>query len=280
MPQKVNLIFELGTNGWSETYYTDQTSGQPLIDAFNVAYGLADRRSQLLGTPANLTAIRVADVDNPRRSTLTAVGEGTPYPLTSYAYDSNADKVQTSALLGCTDVNGTVQRRLYISGNPDNVYNVGQPINPDRAAWNLKLNGFTGVLTNGTWQIRGHSRITATDPGSDVTNVIVYASDLSKTQLTLDPDVGAVEQDYIKLYKIPGLNTPMGIQRVLKVVNPGVYVVGYTLPSGFSFAPGGKGILLEDEFQAIGFATFERIVSRKRGRPLSLTRGRRRSVHP
>lgn len=277
MDVKVNFFFSLKKQGWSETYYVPASD---LDAAYTAARLLAEKRALVMAAPTNLDYIRVSNTQGNRESTLTNVGpDGGNLIVPNGAYISQAGEAQDAFRMIFYASGVSKQRPVYLHGYPDNALDRALPDNADANVFKQRLNEYGQYVVDNAWAIRAStvldegsaSKVLGMEPGPNPV----------QTKVTLDADPGLSVGDYVQFYKITGLRPRPGIQRVLSVgPAPEVIGIGYTLPSGFVYEPGGFMQLLGETLDDITSYSFGGFTSHKVGRPFGVSRGRRPSIHP
>jgi len=278
MNAKTILFFSDGTNGWEEVYY--QTCSD-LNGAFANAVPLMNARSKLLAQPAQCIYIRVNDDANPRASTLTPVT-----PILAWPYNSESDVVDTAAMMRLYAGSVTRSRPLYLRGNPDSAYDLATPTNQDAQNW---LNNFyaLGSLLSGSasvWQLKYRPHPIFTGAGANVFNIVSVTPSTNGSKFTTITFTGTlptplVPNNYVQIYKVTGLPTPMGLCRVASVASGVQFDVYYRCPSDYNYSRGGVFLPYSPSYAVLdSYAGNPRWTRRATGRPFDVTRGRRRSI--
>lgn len=274
MATKIVLFFSLGNYGWSETYYNDATT---LDGGFAAAWDLGKARSRLLGDPASLDYIRVSIEGQPRVSTLTGIGGGTPYVPPRFAYTSQADRPTTAALIQAFSSTGQCQRKITLRGMPDLVFDRSDPTNTDAVNWDNNLFNYLFAQLTDTlagWAIKKRIRPSAAPTRWDVTAVANVAGTLNSTLTVLDPFTGSVG-DLLQMYKFKGAIPAPGLVRVVNVsLDKLTVTVAYSFPNNFLYVLGGYFVAASFSYEDIDFCQFERFSAHKTGRTFGLARGR------
>lgn len=280
MTQKITFMFSSGKYGWSESYYCNQTD---LASAFVAAQPLANTRSRLLSLPSRMDFLRISDAANIRVANLVAVGAGTQNPLTTSTWVSASDQPYNAALINVLGNQLGTGRKVYIRGNPDNLFDAVDPTNADAQQWNALFESYRSVLSGaGAFQIkvRTNKSLNELKSATAWTN-LAAPSPFSAVTLESNFSVPPVVGNYLIFYG-SGLNPRPGAMRILDIT-PGsspIYIVNYNVPNTFTGPQNAKLAVFGANFTGISDCQFERFTRRATGRPFGLSRGRRRAVHP
>lgn len=275
---KINFMFSLGVQGWSETYYCVSSD---LTAAYNKAFTFGQtQRCPCLAAPSQFNFIRVAEVGGTRRSTLTAVGpDGSGAMIPNPNFQTEADQPQDAYLLILYASSVSKQRPLYLHGFPDGAYNRQNPNAQDAQTFFAATKNLKKALTDGTWSIRYHPTKNNANPQT-ILEIVPSAAEVT-TVITTQQALGVVVGDYIEVYGSAGLNPRIGVQRVLSVDNLGTGVtIGYTLPSGYTYTGGAQAVKYLPALANLDDSGDRGFTSHKVGRPFGAARGARRKVHP
>lgn len=277
-PYKVVLGFTNRKQGWQEVYYAQ--AADPTT-AEGMAVGLATQRNQLLAPPATLDTYKVGDETTPRSGFL--VPWGTNPPST---WESDADEPDVCMMMRLYSSGDLRSRPVFLRGNPDNVFDTINPSNADRQAWLTKFTNFGQFLKNigsnalGTWLIKKRPR---PGVGSSLRITAWAPSTISaNTDITVDGVITFGPKPALQVYGVRGLPEAPGLVKVVSFVvaagNTAV-VVRYRTPSDYSYSGAGTVVLYAPTYDPItSWASTPRSTRRITGRPLGLTRGRRRSI--
>lgn len=274
---KIVLFFSSGTAGWSEVYYTNNTS---LDAAYSAAAALASFRARLMGDPTTLDAIRVEDPDLLRASTLTKQAITAPK-----TYVSQADNPNVAAMMRLYATGSQVSRPLYLRGNPDNAFDQAQPDNADAQAWQnnfLALGNFLKSTASGVaWQLKSKTYPVVKGPGVNITPITVVGvlpAIQSLVQLTTGEAHGLAVNDFVTLYKM-GIPRLSGTFRVVAIVDDDNFAVPFHLATSFAYPGGGYMLKYTQQYLNLtSYANQPRWTRRATGRPFDVSRGRRRAI--
>lgn len=271
MPYRVVFQFNHPRGGWSETFYTNAGS---LNIALAEADALASARGSILVPSAEMVAYRVADVDNLRSSVLFKPIY-TPWPDSA----EGCDAPWTGALYGVYATPTSVSRRLLLRGVPDELFTQRPPIGDVIAQkWRQDaINLFFAVLYNpaNNWSIRRFD--VSAQPGafiSSLTNTVGVSSITVRPNSVPPVLVG----QYVQVYGVRGVCPPLARSKVLSTNTPNdTFTIPGTLPVDYTYPGGARFVRLGFVYSQITQVQFERVSTRKIGRPFGLIRGRRRA---
>lgn len=279
MNVKVVFFFRLNVQGWTETFYINKPD---LDQGLARALIYASKRHLLLADPAVIDAIRVGDAANIRSSRLVGVGAGTSFPMPLGGYTSKADQPDTAAQCSLFDTPNAVQRTMMLRGLPDNVYDVGNPGNPDQMLWQTRLNDYLQtfyVPPSGDALIAERIRLGGGGTERVITNVTPDWT-ANETDLTLEtPLTGVANGHLLNIYGMRGFAPTPGTVMLKRTANLGANAIVHWVPNKPTLYSGGATLVVAEEvWQPVTFASFIRIANRKTGRPFGVPRGRRRAL--
>ncbi len=254
---RCQLFFQTAANGWSETYFL---SGTNTVSSLNTVKALTLRRMALSSFDTVCTYQRISDDAVFRDSLVTSSPfPGTYSPTLLSAPDFTALLVRLSSGV-------QFRRSLFMRGIPEALVQ-GQDFVPD-ATWISRFNSFATYLEN-NFSLKVFDR--ALNPV--IQGLFITAAGVCQTLTNTAFPVGSIVR-FRKVGTVPRLT---GNQIV-------------TVPSaGFTFTIlnyGNRGAwnlpyLVQQatiDLQPIDNVVFERLVSRRVGRPFGQSRGRRKVI--
>lgn len=263
---KVNFFFGHIDGGWSETYYNDAPDSG---SSFTLANTLAGARAPLMGEGVTLQRIRVAQVGAARRSSITTVN-------LKVLNVGPCDQIYDAVLFSLYNTPDTVQRPLYMRGNPDKIYDESDAT--QFQAWlALAYSTFFSRLLNDPWYIQTKD----TTNVFEAINAIGSADGGATTTVTLNGLFTGTRGQYVSFYGIKGLRRPMGTLLVNSVETVGgisTLSVSYQLPPNFLYQGNGRLRVYDPAFHKIDSRIFSKFTHRIVGRPFGVSRGRRRAI--
>lgn len=257
---RTTWFFKVNNYGWTENFHhssVDTNIVQARVET------LAPFRKALLGTNAQLVAVRISDDDVFRDSVFLQnppiFGPGT--------YPGTCDPAFTS-LLTRWDASNVTRKNLYLRGIADDLVVAGEFDNV--ATWATRWTAYkTQVAALGF----GIKRIKQTaNPQYDV-----YAIAADGTASTSTAHTFLVGNRV----HLTGVRTTPKVFSTFTVLGP-ITTFGFVLanwaPRGVIFPPNGRARLYQFEVVPIINGIWERIVKKSTGRPFDTPRGRRRRV--
>ncbi len=266
---KCTFFFNHPRAGWSETYYTNQTS---LNAASNFAGSLGVKRTQLLCPPATWEAVRVANDANPRE-TLTAA-----FVSTRYTSVEMSDTPWQAALIRLVSQFAGVKRQLYMRGIPDEIWDTQSPNNATRLDWeSLLKNTFFPQVVNNNWFIKTRTRPSALNKVPIAT--WLPTPNEHESTITFNPATAIIAGDKLQIYNVKGFPAAPGIVNVTSSVPLGGSArIQLHTPNDFTYIGQAYFVKYDPQYLLIDFAQLGPIVHRDVGRPFGLQRGRRRAI--
>lgn len=269
MAFRVVFFFECKGQGWQEVYYS-LASGFSAVE--DNALTLATQRAKLMSDPCTLVAMRIANEEQTRASTITPLAlEANPL------YESSADQVSTAQLMRLYSTLTNRHRPLYLRGNPDNVFNEASPNNADYQMWLNEYRTYGAILKGASqWAIKFRPR---PDSGNKVLITDWAAATPSRNSaVTLEEALGTEPPFFIQTYQVSGLPFAPGLCKVVAVAGD-VLTVRYRTPPDYDYPGGGYAVEFTPDYESITqYASFPSTVRRATGRPFDVERGRRRSI--
>jgi len=264
---KCSLLFEVGKNGWSETWYRDSIDS---LQAMSFTQFLGNRRARLLGLGASIIACRVSNVNDDRDSTLNA--ERIP-PQPPGSTGGTADAAWNSYLVR-TEAGDSHRKSWFTRGNPDEWINHAglAPPFPVNVALTIEMEKFTKHLIAEAWRIRASAGSSETTEW----NITAVDANVLLTRLTIVGHTLAVGNTvHIRKAKLFGASG--------KLLNGNWYVVAVTDATvtiqrtwdDITYIGSGKARKVETIYPLVSGQTVVRVGKRDTGRPFFLTRGRR-----
>lgn len=282
MPLKVTWFFEGAGEGWTEVYYTSQANIADYLGATDQVSGtgteaakFANRRSEILGTAYTVRRVRVNDLATPGAF---RVGEVlNPDDYKRFSAEASSAEVFASLLINM-EAGPTHRRRLYLGGIPEAV--VQQPGNyvPPPTFVNA-FKRFADYMTGGIYTTRSRPRI---DPASTLQITAFDVQPDARTSF-MSPRTIPLGDPASWYVLIRGLRNPRGwngVHRAIKGPTADTMLIGptrKTLPSTPVFIPDPAATVavFAVTYNVIDRVTPIRVISRRRGRPFGLPRGRR-----
>lgn len=268
---KVIFFINHPRGGWSETYYTFQSS---LLAAQTAATALVYQRNLLLSPPCIIEGIRVSDELNTRNSIL--LGYGAPAGFT--ATFELSDTPWQAQLVRMRNLSSGVQRQLYIRGIPDELWDTQNPTNAIEAVWVAQFNNFfKPAMESGIWYIKGKPR-----PSSLPHQPIIGWVPGVLENSTLVTGVGASTLNAgqkVTVYQLNGFPRAPGLCLVTSnSPTAAQYTIRLHTPNNFTYDGAAYYIIYAPVYSVIDSCGMGDIVHRIVGRPFGLERGRRRAV--
>lgn len=267
---KIDFLFRHALGGWSETYYTEETTiGSASINAFI----LAPLRGKLLGVGADLVAYRTSDVG------ISGDSEVTNNPTyTRLLPNAKSDTPWQTALvrLNATPI---YRRHLALRGIPDLVYEpVTAQERTDSANWFQSLkNDFIARLSNDVahWKERVHLRSSDNLPRK----ILQIAPGAGRFVLTLNtPFEGLVVGDFLRILKIREYPNLAGSFPVLAFssVAPWTVDIAFNDPTTLTYRHKAEARIDIIGYKQITGGDFVRFSSHRVGRFFGQSVGRRK----
>lgn len=285
MALKVILYFTLEKYGWSEVHYTNHAeiseftpAEDAWIDGPSVAATLFRRRRSFLPEVAQIVHMRVSKIESP--------GE-----FLTHDYDGNAsfgeypkgntgvDEAETFESLLVILTSGTKwRRRIYIGGMDDSVISGSQLYKPG-SGFKQRINNYLRYVSTAPFAVRSRP---AKNALTDKT-ILTFEVSPSGRGALMSPMVrpaGNPLSWYVLLRGVvnpPGWN---GVHRASLGTGDDNMLIGPTRRSmkslpDFSVRPNQIVSVFVPTYNVLTNFDTVRIVSRKRGRPFGLSRGRR-----
>jgi len=276
---KIVLFFESQSNGWQEVYYA---SASTLDEAFSTAQSLMGLRQALMATPTHIIGCRVNDADNPRVSRLVPEDR-----QPTVAYQSESDKPFMAGMMRIYNTSDNRSRALYLRGNPDNAFDLLDPVNADAQLWLQAYAALGNLLSGGSlsFKIKDKPRPIFNTIGGGVVNVVAINSfapvgtGLPQVLVTTAAVHTLVVGDFVTLYKMKGVPRAGGLYQVVEVGSSTTFVIKFHFGQGYQYAGGGSMLKYGGAYVSINtYAANPRFTERKTGRPFEVTRGRRPSL--
>ena len=268
----VNLFFEQGKAGWSETWYTRQNN---IAAAYTDATNLAKARAQLLGQTTQLVEARVSDVTVFRDSEVSIqqlpAGFFTPKTISDNPF---------SALLLRLEAGAQYRRQLYLRGLPLGVSSTAtSPVPPIVGFFNAALNVFFNYVLGASKASTGLAvRVQSKDPPNQLWPIQAITPVATGYLLTFpgpltfpNPPVGATMQVY-NIREFPALAGKF----LVTAVAPLQVTIMAPNPQAFVYKGKSSARIVGVAFNQITNIFAERIVTRHVGRPFDTPVGRRK----
>jgi len=252
---RCQAFYQSGITGWSETYFTTQNTSQLALNALN---SLMPSRMSLSTPDVSCQYQRVSDEALFRDSNVSEnVYTGT------YSTGGTSDPTFV-ALLFRLSASDYYRRSLFLRGVPDNLI-VAQLFQPG-GTWVNNYRQFQAALI-GSWQIRAFLRL-ATTP---LNGLLISNTGLVTTLQNHGIAVG----NTVRFRRVITTPRTTGDHLVIAVPSPTTFQLQQWKPAVTYANP---FIVQQSIIQGaqITQAIWERLVSRKTGRPFDLPRGRRR----
>jgi hypothetical protein len=281
---KIVFFLSQGKNGWSESYYTNDTTLDSLQHS---AQALYMARFRLLAEPATIDYVRLADAGSLRVSTLTPAQTGGVFNAVRPSYVSDCEVVGRTAEMTIYTVSGH-QRKIYLRGAPDDAFNLVQPTNFDAQLFLSYYGEFGQLVSNmatlgtGIWQMREKPRaIFPPNVGANVIAIVTWISTTPSTNTVMGLATAPITPTpFGTVYKAKGLPFSPGLVQVVAVgVNPAVLTIRYRTPADYVYPDGAFYLPYAPVFENISsFSSAPSWSVRRTGRPFGVSRGRRRSI--
>lgn len=267
---KATLMFNLGSNGWSESFFWVQTGGD-LNNASASLEIIAQKRAPMLGKEGALKAWRVSyETDG---AGLPVLGDSklreAIYPGTQTEPAAEAD---VGILMRFQGPQGLTHRNMFVRGVWDSVETDGGAYNPAATGWSSKLNSWiAAMLARGVgWvhSVKLPKKLVTGYTVEDVTNRIIITCEAGTF------GAGPYTQEVVRFSKInqPGVSQLNGQVLILPLTDTTCVTVK---PYGvFPFSNQGFIQRYDKEFLSAGEITAQKLTTRRVGAPLLVSRGR------
>jgi hypothetical protein len=263
---KVTFAFTQGSYGWTENYFLAGPSST-LQAELTKANALAAKRAPLSGSQTKIAYIKVSNELN-LRDVLVSNDTYNGYP------SETSDAPDTAILFKRYTVDPSANAPLYMRGVWDSLIINGGIVDAGNAAWLALRNSWQGLLTSAGWGFLGKDPAAS---GSAAINSVAQNVDGTLHYVLKTPVLAAIPVGTkIKCFV-------SGVQGALSANGPFVVTVASTttcdtivrIPT-FAYVTGGKFSFTQPKFFPIGNCQIQRVVERKVGRPLYVSRGRRK----
>lgn len=286
---KLVMFFATGGNGWTEDLYYVTQEELPITDDMK---NLVVNRLAMLHSSGSMVSLRATQIDEPFASILygssIGTGPGTFAASTSPAVPWAGMLVRaydlTSQYARSFDIRGISQALWgWVASAPETIVTLGTLAGPTANYLNYICNNsaaptppkgrFVGRARSGSQADKGTTKIiTLTSPGIN-----------EPFTVTLTTPLDLAKGDRIQLTRIRGQGTKgaNGIARITTVSTPGLVFVTDRLKVDdctINYAKTGYLYKLVPNLWHMITATPERWVKRDEGRPIPVTRGRRRQA--
>jgi len=262
---KVTFSFAQGVMGWTENYFlaspsTDLKAEMALADT------LAAKRIQLSGVQTTIPYIKVSN-EAILRDVLV---QGTDYAGTAI---KDSDSPDVAILTYRTATTPAVSAPLYLRGIWDELIVRGGEINRTNTAWIAVYNGWMRQLIRDRWGFL--AKDSTASQKSEIANVVQQGDGTVRITATNGIFVGLDPTKKLKCF-VSGVQGAVGINgpNVYKIIS-GAVVQTVDRLSIFPYTTGGYISFTQPTFYPISDTRIERVVERKAGRPLYVSRGRR-----
>jgi hypothetical protein len=258
--------------GWTESYFQVRTDNS-LVDAINQFKQVADQRTKLLGDGYNIQGYRAAFVTDDNL----VKARGGSYvkldTLPSTAGNEDGDFSDTAVLVMWKNLDSTRTKYTYLRGVWDSVV-VGEGSFFDSADWKKNFNSFKGAITKGGYGWYGRQ------PNNTMIPLTSYTVDAGEVVTFTFPANTFLLADLFKPIPVSfqgiNVNSRLNGQQVIVPTTLSTAQLKKPLAVG-PYVSGGFMRKLTYEFVAITQGIGFRIVSRKTGTPLFVSRGRQRA---
>jgi hypothetical protein len=265
---KVTLSFIQGAYGWTENYFLNNPSTN-LVPELAKGNTLANKRLPLSGAQTFVQHIKVSN-ENTKRDVL--------LDLTTYQGNSSkpSDAPDTAVLIKKYGALPQQNAPVYLRGVWDEVIISGGQLDQTNAAWIAAYNAWVAELTSTSegWGFLG------LDPTATLTAQIATVTQNANgtIHVTLKtPTFGAgpyLPSQKVFISGVGGAASVNGPQ-IVSVSATSTFDTVKQIPM-FPYTTGGKVTAQNQKFWPIASAQIQRVVERKVGRPLYLSRGRQR----
>jgi hypothetical protein len=286
MTVKATFFFEGGDEGWSETYFHSSATPALFFGAGDGTVTPASPAGLLLGIRLGLVHpyysckhVRASQLGSPRTVLVydlpAAYSFGTfPAP----AAGPGAAEVYSSLLVNLGD-GGAHRKRLYMGGLPDRIISGPQNYAPT-GTWITRFNALRALIVGGSYQLISRPPVAG---ASNVTSFVVSASGLGAQVTPVPAGAPAVGVPFVALLR--GMRYPRGwggahpaVVQVIGGVN--TVVIGplrktHVSSPVWDVFSGGTIENYVTVANTIVSVVDQKIVSRRRGRPFGVPRGRR-----
>lgn len=268
----VQIFFEQGRTGWSETYYTngDFEGDAPFA---GLRAGIAFGRGRLLSEGVVLSAIRISDLNNRKKVAVFQGPGGSPFSFPTIPTTADPDMPFTSVLVRYNMAAGGI-RRTFMRGLQDGLTHSKDGKITD-ATWLANFNAWVNYqVANG---FIGFVRSTGQGP-KPITDFTIVSG---KYHIFADTSILPSDQKI----RISGFVSDPPINGVWRAHSPDTGEIiltesNTTRTNPPRFNPGGVYRTLRSESSAIVSGEQVRFTSHRVGRPFGLLRSRRRRSKP
>jgi len=263
---KVTFSFAQLGYGWTENYFLDNPSST--LDAeFTKAEALASKRIALSGDQTKIPYIKISREDTKR-----------DVKVFGYEYsgdpNKNSDAPQVALLVKRYAESPVTNSTLYMRGIWDEMVTLGGDVDRTNAVWLAKYGAYINLLFGSAgWGfvakdpvLSGFSKITAVVANANGT-ITVTLADAALLAFAAGTNIKAF------VAGVQGAAAVNG-QNVFSVVDASHATTVKRIPM-FPYQTGGKFTFTQPKFYRFASASIPRVVERKVGRPLYLSRGRR-----
>lgn len=282
------LAFMMHGYGWSETWFTE-TSDLTLAEVFTRLKDLAEKRAELLCEEGKITYISTSMEDVTGDSRIGPF-QDTPYTGTPGVHSEDPF---TALLVRRRPSTNVAWSNLYLRGIPDDIVveggkltlpaNIEGTTTPSPAAnWNKKFNQFATKVKDGRWGFLGKNRTTSTkalvqtlvqdDQGRPLITTGANQNPLAGATLFTEAELSTVQR--VTISGVQGAASVNGTHAVL-VTGPNVFRFVNRMPM-FPYTTGGRVTVNRLTLHFVEAMVPQRIVSRRPGRPLYHSVGRRK----
>jgi hypothetical protein len=263
---KVNLIFQNGSQGWSETFYTLQND---LAGAEVATEVMRTARQKLLAPPAVNSYVRITGQATRGLREIYA-----PVVLPYVPYVSKSDVPATCARLTLYASSGPAQRPLYMRGIPDNLWDIDGAPSPDYITWLTQYQaagGLQSVLNNGVWFVRFRDKTAAQKHVS----LINPTNSPKQTNITTVEPHGFIAGNTVSFIGVRDFGQPFNTIKVVEVFNATSFSVACNARQSYSYPGGATVALYLVSYAPITSNNLTEIYKRDTGRPFGQHRGAR-----
>lgn len=263
---KITLVFQQDAYGWTENYFLNSPSVDLSVE-IPKAQTLATKRAALCGAQTNLPYLKIS-----REQVKRDVYVESSYRHGNSAFESDAP--DTALLCNKWSINWTVKGALFLRGIWDAVVLTGGQFDFSNTTYYSLMRAFEAYLKTGGFGFLGRDPALAQQ--SAVTAVVANVDNTVKITVTDPIFLGYAVGTKLNIFVagVTGAASVNGPQIVKVVDNTKVSTVK-RLPI-LPYTSGGNLSFNVQQFIPINHLFEERIVERKVGRPLYLSRGRSR----
>lgn len=266
---KCTQIFALDANGWSETWYSQESTAQLAAEAFNATVAA---RARMLSRPATVQYVRVSD------EAITGDALFASYEATETIPDKTVESLPPdnvlSAWLCRFSVGGHSRRHLWLRGAPDEWVRFlpeGRRAPADPKLLQL-FDQYVASLVANRIGLRVLSPNAVKHP---VSTCIPHPGDLTAYQLVIASTAGLPQAGRIRLFGFPRATGLSGVRHYLREDQTDLKVFPSKSPINFQYNGAGVVQLAIWEHARVLSGQPMRFGGRKTGRRFFVTAGRR-----